>query len=107
MRQLCFDELLLNPSVSDKDLPRLSKQSEGIWEIFCAGPNRYRPVWTSQLRIAAAQYFARINELRTWLRRYGLTIDVTGKNDNGNHRYEVRTFEGSNYQRLLLKRGQG
>jgi len=106
MRQLCFDELLLNPSVHDKDSDRLSKQAVKIWELFCPdGPGHYVSVWTSELAKIALQYGARLNELRHWLMGFGLTIDCRENDSHGNHKYIVTSFKGSNYQRLLRKKG--
>lgn len=102
---MLLTELMLNPSVKPEDETRLSQQAIRVWQLFCDGRNTYRPVWTSALRAVAAQYNARINEIRTWLRTYGLTIDNTGTNGNGDHEYRVREFEGSNYQKVLRRRG--
>jgi len=106
MRQLLLSELTLNPSIPAEDERRLSRQAEAVWKLFCPGEvSHYQAVWTNQLVRCAVQYSARINCLRAWLRGYGLTIDLTGSDGSGNNRYEVKEFEGSNYQRLLKKKG--
>ncbi len=106
MHQMSFNELLLNPSVQPEDAKRLSAQAERIWRLFCPdGSGHYMAVWTSELQKIAYQYCARINELRCWLLRYGLTIDLVSRSKNGNCCYKVVTFEGSNYQRLLRRKG--
>lgn len=106
--QMSFVELTLNPSVDRQAADRLGRQQRTIWRLFErreSGRVRYVPVSTNQLRQAAAQYCARINELRTWLRNYNLTIDKTRHDRFGNHTYVVRDFEGSQYQQLLQKKG--
>ena len=105
-RQLMLSELLLNPSVPAADQKRLSKQAIKIWRLFDPnGDGHYLSVWTPELRAVAAQYQSRLSELRAWLAKYGLTIDKIRRSERGNYKYEVREFEGSNYQRLLRKKG--
>lgn len=105
MRQMMLGELLLNPSVPAEDERRLSAQAVRVWQLFVDEQNDFRQVTTNQLRAEAAQYNARLNEIRTWLKDSGLTIDIVAKDLYGGYRYEVREFEGSKYQRLLRKRG--
>lgn len=104
-RQMLLSELLLNASVTGADEKRLSAQAIRIWELFDNGNGGYRAVWTNELRTAAPQYNARLWEVRNWLKDSGLTIDITKKGDNGNCKYQIVELEGSNYERLLKKRG--
>jgi len=106
MKQMMLTELRLNPSVPTADEKRLSKQALKIWALFCPdGGTHYVAVWTEEMRKIAAQYQARLSELRAWLAEAGLTIDRTQKSERGNHKYIVRELRGSNYERLLKKRG--
>ena len=106
MRQLCFDELLLNSSVKDADAPRLSAQAEKIWRLFCPdGPGHYVKVKTSELARVALQYNSRLSELRHYLMGFGLTIDCRERDSHGNHKYIVTELAGSGYEKLLKQRG--
>jgi len=109
MRQLLLSELdgfLLNPSVEDSDIPRLSAQAEKIWRLFCPdGPGHYVKVTTIELAKVALQYGARLNELRHYLMGFGLTIDCRDRDSHGNHKYIVTELAGSNYEKLLKRRG--
>jgi len=97
MTQLTFENLKHNVSVPRADRRRLGRQAMAIYSILKAGP-----VWTEQLGIIAKQYNARIKEIRDWLREFGMTVDCTYRGDDGNNRYELRPFHGSNYQRHLM-----
>lgn len=108
MRQMLLSELsglLLNPSVETADETRLSKQAICVWGLFSNGTGRYRPVWTQELRAAAAQYSARLWEIRNWLKDFGLTIDCVERDSYGNHKFIVTELAGSNYERLLRRKG--
>ena len=108
MRQMMLSEMnrpLLNPSVETADENRLSQQAIKVCDLFLNGNGGYRAVWTNELSKNACQYCARISEIRRWLMKKGLTLDITDRDKFGNHRYVVREFEGSNYQRLLRKKG--
>ena len=106
MRQMNFNELLLNSSVQDEDSTRLSRQAEKIWRLFCPGdPGHYVKVTTLELAKVALQYGSRLNELRQYLMGFGLTIDCRERESNGNHKYIVTEFAGSRYEKLLKRRG--
>jgi len=107
-RQMLLTELnglLLNPSVGDADIGRLSAQAVKVWGLFSNGNGGYRAVWTSELRAAAAQYMARLTEIRFWLVNFGLTIDRVDHDNRGNNKYIVTELEGSRYAKLLRRRG--
>lgn len=108
MRQMLLtelDSLLLNPSVGDADIERLSRQAIKVWGLFSNGNGGYRAVGTQELRAAAAQYSARIWELRNYLKDFGLTIDCLERDSHGNHKFVVTQLEGSNYEKRLKRRG--
>lgn len=108
MRQMLLtelDSLLLNPSVTDEDIGRLSAQAVKVWGLFSNGSGRYRAVWTNELRAAAAQYSARLWEVRNYLKDFGLTIDCVDRDSHGNHKFVVTDLEGSRYAKLLKRRG--
>jgi len=109
MHQMSFSELLLNSSVRSEDELGLGRQQVAIWRLFCKVEDdrvRYEQVWTRQLRHAAAQYQARLSELRKWLIEYGLTIDCTGRGVAGDNRYEIVPLQGSRYEKRLKLRGR-
>lgn len=106
MKQLSFENLgqtsstvTPNPSVPAEIGPRLKRQAQAIYAALKRGP-----LCTNDLRSMAAQYNARIRELREWLAESGMTIDVTAKGKDGNNRYELRAFAGSRYQAELMAR---
>lgn len=99
-RQLMLAEILLNPSVKEKDELRLSKQAKEIYDLLQLGP-----VTTWELSIIACQYNARVNEIRQALMPLGLTVDLTEEGEGGNNKYEIVEFEGSKYQAHLRKKG--
>jgi hypothetical protein len=92
-------QIQVNPSVPAAIAPRLKHQAQAIYAALKRGP-----LWTRDLRAMAAQYNARIRELREWLADSGMTIDVTAKGRDGNNRYELRPLAGSRYQAELMKR---
>lgn len=100
-RQMHLSEILLNPSVEEKDELRLSRQAKEIYGLLQLGPAR-----TSELNVIACQYNARINEIRQALMPLGLTVDLTKQGDGGNNEYEIVEFEGSKYQAHLRKEGR-
>jgi hypothetical protein len=65
-KQLKFADLRCNPSVSDAEAARLKPQAIAIYKALCRGALR-----TEQLIHFAAQYNARVKELRDWLRLLG------------------------------------
>jgi len=99
MKQLSFENLKVNTIVPVEMAPRLKRQTQAIYRALQAGP-----LWTRNLRAMAAQYNARIKELRDYLREFGETIDVTAKGRDGNNRYELRPFAGSRYEAELMAR---
>jgi len=105
-KQLSFERFYVNRTVGQSENPGQRqkqitikrKQAKNIFAELKKGS-----LTTSQLREMAAQYNARIKELRDWLRQFGQTIDripVKG----GNNRYILRAFAGSRYQAELMKK---
>lgn len=88
-----------NPSAPVEIRPRLKRQAEAIYAALERGP-----LWTNDLRAMVAQYNARIRELRQWLAKSGMTVDMTYKGKDGNNRYEIKPFAGSRYQAGLMAR---
>ena len=88
-----------NPSAPVEIRPRLKRQTEAIYAALKRGP-----LWTNDLRSMVAQYNARVRELRTWLAKSGMTVDMTFKGKDGNNRYELRALAGSRYQAELMAR---
>jgi hypothetical protein len=99
MGQMTFEDLRVNPTVQNAELPRLKRQAIAIYKLLQRGP-----LYTNQLRQLASQYNARIKELRAWLRKFGMTIDLTQRRPDGNNRYELRPYFGSHYQQTLLQK---
>ncbi len=100
-RQMMLSELTLNPSVKPEDERRLSRQALRIYTALQKGP-----VWTNTLVSLARQYNARIHELRQWLAPQGLTIDLTGKDVQGDFKYELVDSADSRYEQTLKKKGK-
>jgi len=98
-KQPTFETLRTNITVPVEMSPRLKRQTQAIYRALQAGP-----LWTRNLRAMAAQYNARIKELRDYLREFGETIDVTAKGKDGNNRFELRPFAGSRYEAELMTR---
>ena len=96
-RQMTF-EVLLNPSVKDKDQCRLSRQSERILDLLERGP-----VKTSQLAAIACQYNARLSEVRHCILRLGLMVDqIDG--EGGENEYTIVELDRSTFwQRVKEK----
>ena len=90
----------LNPSVGQADKTRLTAQARRIYQRLQEGP-----VSTGELAGMAAQYNARIKELRDYLRDFGLTVDRVSHNPRGDNRYILRSFHGSNYEKTLMAKG--
>jgi hypothetical protein len=95
------ERITVNPSVPIETAPRLKKQAKHILAALKRGP-----LWTNDLRSMAAQYNARIKELRDRLQEFGLTVDMTAKGKDGNNRYELKPFAGSRYQAELMAKQQ-
>ena len=88
-----------NPSAPVDIRPRIKRQAQTILSALKRGP-----LWTNDLRSMAAQYNARLKELRDFLRFQGRTIDMTVKSKDGNNRFELRPFAGSRYEAELMAR---
>jgi len=108
MKQLSFENLpkkqdrpAVNITAPKADEKRLGRQALAIYNHLRAGP-----VWVSQMVLIARQYNSRIKEIRDWLSKEGLTIDLVDKKANGDTCYVIRPFYGSNYQRYLMKKNQ-
>lgn len=86
-----------NPSAPVEIRPRFKRQAQAIYAALKRGP-----LWTNDLRSMVAQYNARIRELRTWLAKSGMTVDMTAKGKDGNNRYEIKPFAGSRYEAELM-----
>jgi hypothetical protein len=96
MHQLTF-EILLNPSVEVEDERRLSRQAREMYLLFVA---RYRiglVVSTSDLREIAAQYNARLYEVRRALVARGLCIDLVRKGMGGQNYYAIVALAESTF----------
>jgi len=98
-KQLSFENLKVNTTVPVEMAPRLKRQTQAIYRALQAGP-----LWTRNLRAMAAQYNARLKELREHLREFGTTVDMTARGADGNNRFELRPFAGSKYQTELMAR---
>lgn len=105
-QQLTFGNLQTEPSrrlsevnvtVAKDEKPRFKHQAAEILKRL-----RKRPVWTHELRDIAAQYNARIREIREQLMPLGETVDRTAKGGDGNNCYEIRPFHGSKYEAYLM-----
>jgi hypothetical protein len=92
-------QIQVNATVPAQIAPRLKRQAQAIYAAL-----KHGPLWTNDLRAMAAQYNARIRELREWLAASGQTIDVTAKGRDGNNRYELRPLAGSRYQAEQMAR---
>jgi hypothetical protein len=89
----------VNRSVAESDRPRLCRQALVIYRRLQAGS-----ITTDELSRLAAQYNARLKEIRNWLRPQGLTVDIAFHSDTGNNHYEIRPFHGSRYEAELMSR---
>jgi len=92
-------EAKANVTADKSEKPRYKHQASEILRLLKAGP-----VWTNDLRRIAAQYNARIRELREQLRLSGMTVDCTFHGKDGNNRYEIKPFHGSNYEAYLMSK---
>ena len=92
----------LNVTVVDGDRLRLGRQSRAIYEALRAGP-----VDVHWLKGIAAQYNARLHELRAWLRPTGWTVDLIEQRDDGNNLYKLVPYAGSREQaRQIVSRSR-
>ena len=99
LMETLFDQAKLNLSVKKDDVSRLGRQSRAIYEQLRRGPMNVQG-----LKTIAAQYNARINELRKWLRNFGWTIDLSERRSDGNNLYKLVPWDGSKEQARQLQR---
>lgn len=96
-QQMTF-EILLNPSVKDRDQLRLSAQAGKILDLLERGP-----VKTSQLAEIGCQYQARLSEVRHALVKLGLMIDQRD-GQGGENEYTIVELDRSTFwQRVKEK----
>jgi len=88
-RQLCFDDLLLNPSVQAEDEQRLTQQAKKILQIFVRARQEGRLVANTQLMSLACQYSARLWEIRRYLVPNGFCIDLVRRGEGGINYYSM------------------
>ena len=93
--------LAVNPSVEAAQRAHLKAQAIAIYRRLLAGP-----VTTGELIEMAAQYNARIKELRDWLKDHGLTVDKIGSKTQANNRYAIRPLVGSKYQAMQMRKNR-
>lgn len=91
--------LTVNPSVEASQRAHLKAQAVAIYKRLLDGP-----VTTGELVEMAAQYNARIKELREWLYPMGWTVDKISSNTQANNRYAIKPLFGSKYQRLQMRK---
>lgn len=91
--------IVVNPSVPAADTARLTRQAIAVYRRLIEGP-----VTTGELSNLAAQYNARIKELRDWLRPAGWTVDKIRSQTQANNTYAIRPFAGSKYQAMLMRK---
>ena len=89
----------LNITVADGDRRRLGRQARAIYEALRAGP-----VDVHWMKAIAAQYNARLHELRAWLRGAGWTVDLIERRDDGNNLYKLVPWSGSREQARQMAR---
>lgn len=118
MNQLTFEDArkirkdleataLLNPSVPEEDEMRLTRQVLSMYRLFAARLHTGCLVSTTDLRELAAQYSARLNELRWSLIPLGWCIDMVKIGAKGvNHFSLVRLEESTYYKKWLKKHRQ-
>ena len=98
-QQMTF-EVLLNPSVKERDGLRLSRQARRIYALLQRGP-----VKTSELVAIACQYSARIFEIRKALAPLGLMIDeVTG--EGGQNKYRIVELAQSTFWKKVEQKDE-
>lgn len=89
----------LNVTVAAGDRLRLGRQSRVIYQALRAGP-----VDVHWMKGIAAQYNARLHELRAWLRPAGWTVDLIEQRADGNNRYKLVPYAGSREQARQMAR---
>ena len=88
-----------NVSVADGDRRRLGRQARVIYEALRSGP-----VDVHWMKDVAAQYNARLYELRAWLRDAGWTVDLIEQRPDGNNLYKLVPYSGSREQARQMAR---
>lgn len=91
-------EILLNPSVREKDEPRLSRQANELYYLLRLGP-----VKTSEASIIACQYNARINEIRHAIVKQDLMIDEF-EGVGGENTYKLVNLADSTFWKKVKKK---
>jgi hypothetical protein len=99
-RQMQLSEILLNPSIKEKDELRLSNQAKKIYDLLKLGP-----VTTSEAAAIAKQYNARINEIRHILAPLGLMIDEL-EGQGGENSYLIVELERSTFWKEKKEKGE-
>ena len=99
MSQLTF-EILLNPSVQDDDIKRLSRQCQMIYHKLCMGK-----IKTSQLARIAKLYNARLNEIRHMVVKHGKMIDCI-KGQGGENTYVMVPLRKSSFWEKVVKKNE-
>lgn len=80
-------EVLLNPSVDDVDLPRLSRQCQRILQRLL---NRFLPPPSNkELSAIALKYTGRLSEIRQALQQVGWNVVVIERRKNGLNFYGI------------------
>ena len=95
--QLCFGDLLLNPSVPEQDEARLSRQAEAILQLFVRARQQGRLVANTHMMEIACQYSARLWEIRRYLVPNGFCIDLLKRGDNGLNWYAMVPLRESTF----------
>ena len=85
-RQTTF-EILLNPSVDERDELRLSKQAMKIYELLTI-----RSVSNVEMSEIALKYTGRVSEIRQALERFGQTVKAT-RGEGGLWSYSIANLE--------------
>ena len=99
MDQLTF-EILLNPSVKDEDIERLSAQAQEIYRRLEKGI-----LTTGDANSIACQYSARINEIRHALVKHNQMIDCV-PGDGGNNYFKIVPLNESTFWKYVIRKGQ-
>ena len=87
--QLCFEDLLLNPSVHSEDEGRLSRQAKGILGLFIRARQEGQLVANTDMMEIACQYSARLWEIRRYLVPHGFCVDLVRRGSTGLNWYSM------------------
>lgn len=96
-RQLLIEEIPLNPSVETEDEDRLHTQARDMRSLFFFRSRIFLPVSTIDLIDIGGQYNARLFELRRWLIKRELCIDLVRKGKGGVNYYVLVPLKHSSY----------